>query len=77
MYTVIVPGVGFLPPLSCVPGVCPGRMVLDEIDSCITFERLMRSIIGNVVKIVKSSTQNLIIEADDPNVSILHGMLRS
>ena len=36
LYTIIVPGGGFLLPLSRVPGVCPGGgMVLDEIDTCI------------------------------------------
>ena len=41
LYTIIVPGGGFLPPLGCVPRVFPGGgMVLDEIDICIikTFE---------------------------------------
>ena len=33
LYTMIVPG-GLLP-LSRVPGVCPGGMGLDEIDTCI------------------------------------------
>ena len=33
LYTMIVPGGGFLPPASRVPG---GGMVLDEIDSCIS-----------------------------------------
>ena len=33
MYTIIVPGVGFLHLLSDVPGVCPRGMVEDEIDS--------------------------------------------
>ena len=37
LYTIIVPGGGFLLPSSRVPGVCPGGgMVLDEIDTCIT-----------------------------------------
>ena len=36
LYTIIVPGGGFLLPSSRVPGVCPGGgMVLDEIDTCI------------------------------------------
>ena len=26
---------GFLLPSSCVPGVCPGGVVMDEIDTCI------------------------------------------
>ena len=29
------PGEGFLLHSSCVPGVCPEGMVLDEIDTCI------------------------------------------
>ena len=38
LYTMIVPGGGFLLPSSRVPGVCPGGgMVLDEIDTCISF----------------------------------------
>ena len=36
LYTIIVPGGGFLLPSSRVPGVCPGGMVLDEIDTCIS-----------------------------------------
>ena len=32
LYTMIVPGGGFLLPSSRVPGVCLGGMVLDEID---------------------------------------------
>ena len=36
LYTMIVPGEGFLLPSSCAPGVCPGGMVLDETDTCIT-----------------------------------------
>ena len=32
---MIVPGGGFLLPSSRVPGVCPGGVVLDEIDTCI------------------------------------------
>ena len=42
LYTMIVPGEGFLPPSSCVPGACSGwGMVLDETDSCIrTFKNL-------------------------------------
>ena len=28
-------GEGVLLPSSCVPGVCPGGMVMDEIDTCI------------------------------------------
>ena len=40
LYTIIVLGGGFLLPSSRVPGVCPGGgMVLDEIDTCITFVR--------------------------------------
>ena len=35
LYTIIVPGGGFLPPSSSVPGVCPGGIVLDETDTCI------------------------------------------
>ena len=36
LYTMIVPGEGFLLSSSPVPGVCPsGGMVLDEIDTCI------------------------------------------
>ena len=35
-YTMIGPGGGFLLPSSRVPGVCPGGMVMDEIDTCIT-----------------------------------------
>ena len=35
LYIMIVPRGGFLLPLSRVPGVCPGGMVLDEIDTCI------------------------------------------
>ena len=38
LYTMIVPGGGFLLPSSRVPRVCPGEgggMVLDEIDICI------------------------------------------
>ena len=38
LYTIIVPGGGFLLPSSRVPGGCPGGgMVLDEIDTCISF----------------------------------------
>ena len=41
LYTIIVPGGGFLLPSSRVPGVCPGGgMVLDEIDTCITYNTL-------------------------------------
>ena len=38
LYTMIVPGGGFLLPSSRVPGVCAGGggMVMDEIDTCIT-----------------------------------------
>ena len=36
LYTMIVPGRGFLHPSSRVPEVCPGGMVMDEIDTCIT-----------------------------------------
>ena len=40
LYTMIVQGGGFLLPSSRVPGVCPGGMVLDEIDTCMmAFER--------------------------------------
>ena len=36
LYTMVVPGGGrFLLPLSRLPGVCPGGMVLDEVDTCI------------------------------------------
>ena len=35
LYTMIVPGEGFCHPSSCVPGVCPGGMVFDEIDKLI------------------------------------------
>ena len=35
LYTMIVPRGGFLLPSSCVPGVCSGEMVMDEIDTCI------------------------------------------
>ena len=35
LYTMIVPGGGFLLPSSRVPGVCPGGG--DEIDTCISF----------------------------------------
>ena len=37
LYTMIVPGGGFLLPSSRVLGVCPeGGMVLDETDTCIS-----------------------------------------
>ena len=40
LYTIIVPGGGFLLPSSRVPGVCPGGgMVLDEIDTCISIRK--------------------------------------
>ena len=35
LYIMIVPKGAFLLPLSRVPGVCPGGMVMDEIDTCI------------------------------------------
>ena len=35
LYTMFVQGGGFLLPSSRVPGVCPGGMVLDEIDICV------------------------------------------
>ena len=36
LYTMIIPGGGFLLPSSGVPGVCPWRgMVMDEIDTYI------------------------------------------
>ena len=35
LYTMIVPRGGILLPSSRVPGVCPGGMVLDEINTCI------------------------------------------
>ena len=35
LYTMIVPGGGFLLPSSRVLGICPGGMVMDEIDTCI------------------------------------------
>ena len=35
LYTLIVSGGEFLLPSSRVPGVCLGRMVMDEIDTCI------------------------------------------
>ena len=35
LYTMIVPGEGFLLPSSRVPGACPGRG-LDEIDTCMS-----------------------------------------
>ena len=35
LYTMIVPGGGFLLSSSHVRRVCPGGMVLDEIDTCI------------------------------------------
>ena len=35
LYTMIVPGGGFLLSSSRVPGVCPGGMVIDEIGTCI------------------------------------------
>ena len=38
LFTMIVLLGGFLLPSTRVPGVCPvGRMVLDEIDTCIGF----------------------------------------
>ena len=40
LYTIIVPGGGFLLPSSRALEVCPGGgMVLDEIDTCIIFEK--------------------------------------
>ena len=36
LYAVIVAGGGFLPLSSRIPRICPGGMVLDEIDSRIT-----------------------------------------
>ena len=42
LYTIIVPGGGFLLPSSRVPGVCPGGgMVLDEIDTCIIITEIV------------------------------------
>ena len=41
LYTIIVPGGGFLLPSSRVPRVCRGGgggMVMDEIDTCIRYE---------------------------------------
>ena len=35
LYRMIVPGGGFLLPSSRFRGVCPGGMVMDEIDTCI------------------------------------------
>ena len=35
LYTMIVLGERFLPPSSRTPGVCPGGVVMDEIDACI------------------------------------------
>ena len=44
LYTIIVPGGGFLLPSSRVPGVCPGGgMVLDEIDTCISCKNVFKS----------------------------------
>ena len=42
-YTMIVPAGGFLLPSSRVPGVCPGGMVMDEIDTCINLKKNMIS----------------------------------
>ena len=36
LYRKIVPGGGFLLLSSRVPGACPGGMVMDETDTCIT-----------------------------------------
>ena len=36
LYTMIVPGGRVLAPFESCPEVCPGGMVLDEIDTCIT-----------------------------------------
>ena len=43
LYTMIVPGEGFAPFKPC-PVVCSGRMVLDEIDTCIIIQlKFLRS----------------------------------
>ena len=57
LYTVIVPGGSFLPPSSRVPAVCPGGMVLDEIDSCITTTRsgALRKVINGRLPICDST----------------------
>ena len=50
---MIVPGGGFLPPSSRVPGVCPrGRMVLDEIDTCITPKQILKILTLKTVEAV-------------------------
>ena len=36
LYTMIVLGGRVFAPFKSCPGVCPGGMVLDEIDTCIT-----------------------------------------
>ena len=47
LYTIIVPGGGFLLPSSRVPGVCPGGgMVLDEIDTCIIIKQLFGQLLA-------------------------------
>ena len=40
LYRMIVPGGGLLLHSSRVPGVCPGGMVMDEFDTCITNQML-------------------------------------
>ena len=41
LYTMFVPRGGVLLPSSRVPGFVPGGMVMDEIDTCISTDRLL------------------------------------
>ena len=54
LYTIIVPGGGkFLLPSSCVLGVCPGRgMVMDEIDTCISFIWFYKHMFNNWISFI-------------------------